>query len=167
MSSTATSSSSAAARPPLPWLYTPSLSVIGGGSEQAAIAQRVRELGLGDQVRRPGVLRGTAVGDVLRRHHVIVVPSRPEPAKALGLVAIEAIACGCVVVASRQGGLPEAAGGCGLLVPPKDPHCPCRSDALDPGRCIASCAAARKSAEHVRPVRPDAVLDSYEAALAP
>ena len=49
------------------------------------------------------------------------VPSRPEPPEALPLVPIEAIASGCVVIASRQGGLPESVGSCGLLVPPEDP----------------------------------------------
>jgi len=40
------------------------------------------------------------------------VPSRmPEP---FGIVVLEAIACGCVVVASRAGGLPDAVGKCGI-----------------------------------------------------
>ena len=47
----------------------------------------------------------------LNRHRILVVPSRyNEP---FGIVALEGIACGCVVVGSRGGGLKEAIGPCG------------------------------------------------------
>jgi glycosyltransferase involved in cell wall biosynthesis len=52
---------------------------------------------------------------LLNQHRILVVPSRwPEP---FGIVAVEAIACGCVVVGSVEGGLPEAIGPCGLTFP--------------------------------------------------
>jgi hypothetical protein len=44
-----------------------------------------------------------------------VVPSLCE--EGFGLVALEAIACGCAVVGSTAGGLPEAIGPCGLTYP--------------------------------------------------
>jgi glycosyltransferase involved in cell wall biosynthesis len=52
---------------------------------------------------------------------VLVVPSRRE---GLGLVALEAIARGRPVIASRVGGLPETVrdGVDGILVPPEDPR---------------------------------------------
>jgi glycosyltransferase involved in cell wall biosynthesis len=54
----------------------------------------------------------------LNRHRILVVPSRwPEP---FGIVALEAIACGCVVVGSAGGGLSEAIGPCGLTFPNGD-----------------------------------------------
>jgi glycosyltransferase involved in cell wall biosynthesis len=47
-----------------------------------------------------------------------VVPSRwREP---FGIVALEGIACGCVVVGSAEGGLAEAIGPCGLTFPNGD-----------------------------------------------
>lgn len=51
---------------------------------------------------------------------VVIVPSRQEP---FGIVAIEAMACGVPVIASRVGGLAETVldGETGFLVPPGDP----------------------------------------------
>jgi glycosyltransferase involved in cell wall biosynthesis len=52
---------------------------------------------------------------MLNRHRILVAPSRwQEP---FGLVALEGIASGCVVVASSGGGLTDAVGGCGLIFP--------------------------------------------------
>ena len=49
--------------------------------------------------------------EILNRHRVLVAPSLyNEP---FGIVALEGIACGCVVVGSAGGGLKEAIGPCG------------------------------------------------------
>lgn len=57
---------------------------------------------------------------VLSETDVLVVPSLwPEP---FGLTALEGMAAGAAVVASEVGGLPEAVGGAGILVPPGDAH---------------------------------------------
>ena len=49
---------------------------------------------------------------LLNRHRVIVVPSRwQEP---FGLVALEGLACGCVALVARCGGLPDAVGAAGV-----------------------------------------------------
>jgi starch synthase len=52
---------------------------------------------------------------------VFACPSLYEP---LGIVNLEAMACGTAVVGSRVGGVPEvvAEGAAGLLVPPGDPE---------------------------------------------
>jgi glycosyltransferase involved in cell wall biosynthesis len=42
-------------------------------------------------------------------------------AEGFGLPAVEAMACGCPVVASTEGSLPEVVGDAGLLVPAGDP----------------------------------------------
>ena len=41
-------------------------------------------------------------------------------AEPFGIVALEGIACGCAVVGTALGGLPEAIGPCGLTVPNAD-----------------------------------------------
>ncbi|MDJ0708316.1 MAG: glycosyltransferase, partial [Leptolyngbyaceae cyanobacterium MO_188.B28] len=49
------------------------------------------------------------------QHQIMVVPSLwAEP---FGVVALEGIACGCVVVGSEAGGLTEAIGPCGVTFP--------------------------------------------------
>lgn len=96
----------------------PNLTLVGDGPQRERIAQKAQELGVGDQVELTGVLQGVALAEVLNRHRVVVIPSRwHEP---FGLVALEGIACGCVVVGSGSGGLADAIGRCGLTYPNGD-----------------------------------------------
>jgi glycosyltransferase involved in cell wall biosynthesis len=90
----------------------PSLSIIGDGPEMPALKRRTAELDLSAQVEFRGVLR-EGRGREVARHKIMVVPSTWE--EPFGVVALEGIAAGCVVVASRSGGLPEAVGPCGVL----------------------------------------------------
>jgi len=89
----------------------PRLTVIGDGPEAPRLRQQARLLGLTDRVDFQGVLTGEALVEALNRHRILVAPSRyNEP---FGIVALEGIACGCVVVGSGGGGLAEAIGPCG------------------------------------------------------
>ena len=93
----------------------PSLSVVGGGPEETSLRALVSELNLTKQVEFVGPKQGEELARLLNRHQVMVVPSRwNEP---FGLVALEGIACGCAVVGSAGGGLPDAMGPCGLTFP--------------------------------------------------
>lgn len=95
----------------------PSFTVIGDGPEMPALKRLTCELGLSDQVDFLGtVLAGR--GRIVARHKIMVVPSIWE--EPFGVVALEGIAAGCAVVASRGGGLPEAVGHCGVLFPNGD-----------------------------------------------
>jgi glycosyltransferase involved in cell wall biosynthesis len=59
-----------------------------------------------------GSLRGEALAQELNRHEIMVVPSRwKEP---FGIVALEGMACGCKLVGSDGGGLPDAIGPGGI-----------------------------------------------------
>ena len=96
----------------------PSLSIIGGGPEEAALQQQVAKARLETQVRFLGKRTGAELVSELNRHRVLVVPSRwLEP---FGIVALEGLACGLVPVVSSGGGLPEATGSCGLSFPNGD-----------------------------------------------
>ncbi|HMK12794.1 MAG TPA: glycosyltransferase [Acidimicrobiales bacterium] len=94
------------------------LDVIGTGPErEALIAQRDR-IGLADVVAFVDPLPRPELHRRMAQAHAVVVPSRSE---GLGLVAVEALALGRPVIASRTGGLPEVVTpGAGLLVPPGD-----------------------------------------------
>jgi len=61
-----------------------------------------------------GVLHGDALSRTLARHRLMAMPSRWF--EGLPISAVEALACGCVVVGADSGGLPEAIGACGLVV---------------------------------------------------
>jgi glycogen(starch) synthase len=100
----------------------PELTVIGSGSEERRLRATAGELGIAQQVTFAGVRTGRELSELLNAHKIMVVPSLwNEP---FGVVALEGIACGCVVVGSEGGGLREAIGQCGVTFPNGD------SDAL-------------------------------------
>ena len=91
---------------------TPHLTIIGTGPEETLLRACVDRLGLERQVSFAGTLAGEELVTRLNHHQLLVTPSRwNEP---FGIVALEGIACGCLIVASSGGGLPEAVGPCGL-----------------------------------------------------
>jgi glycosyltransferase involved in cell wall biosynthesis len=91
------------------------LTIVGAGPEETALRQQVNKLGLEQQVEFSGAKRNEDLAKILNAHRIMVVPSRwREP---FGIVALEGIACGCVVVGSEDGGLPEAIGECGPTFP--------------------------------------------------
>jgi glycosyltransferase involved in cell wall biosynthesis len=94
------------------------LTVVGGGGEAEALRRQSLRLELANQVTFTGPLTGNELAVTLNRHHILVVPSVwSEP---FGIVALEGCACGCVVVGSTNGGLPEAIGPCGVTFPNGD-----------------------------------------------
>jgi glycosyltransferase involved in cell wall biosynthesis len=89
----------------------PTLTVVGDGPEEDRLRRTCDENGLSDRVVFAGRRTGIALVELINQHAVMVVPSRNE---GFGISALEGIACGCVVVASDAGGLPEAVGKCGI-----------------------------------------------------
>jgi starch synthase len=87
---------------------------------------------------------------VLTHATVFVCPSVYEP---LGIVNLEAMACGTAVVATRVGGIPEVVidGVTGLLVPPSDPNALAAAVndlVADPERARAMGEQGRSRVEH-------------------
>ena len=98
--------------------FCPRLTVVGAGAEKAQMEQLTRRLGLEGQVEFRGARTGVELADILNEHQILVVPSKYD--EPFGVVALEGIACGCAVIASGGGGLPEAIGPCGITFPNGD-----------------------------------------------
>ena len=100
---------------------------------------------------------------LLNRHEVMVVPSVfPE---SFGVVALEGIACGCVIVGTNGGGLAEAIGPCGLKVLNGGVHalaCALRHVLTSPSLRQRLRANARA---HLAPMRADRVAGAYLSLL--
>jgi glycogen synthase len=73
---------------------------------------------LGNLVSFVGRISDEKLKELLNAHRIMVVPTREG--EGFGVVALEGIACGCVVVGSTCGGLPEAIGQCGRTFPNGD-----------------------------------------------
>jgi glycogen(starch) synthase len=91
----------------------PTATFTGAGPEERPLRDKVVSLGLDAQVVFTGAKRREELARVMNAHRIMVVPSRIR--EGFGIVALEGIACGCVLAATDVGGLPEAAGDCGLL----------------------------------------------------
>jgi glycosyltransferase involved in cell wall biosynthesis len=139
----------------------PRLTIIGSGPEEMALRRQVESLQLQDQVDFAGSSSPEVTCRLLNAHQILVAPSRwVEP---FGLVALEGIACGCVVVASNAGGLPEAVGPCGLLFPSGN-----RSALTESLRALLTQPELRQklranAAAHLRQFEPATVAAKYLA----
>lgn len=94
------------------------LAIAGAGPERARLEQLARDLGIAERVRFLG-----AVHDMQAFYRSIDCLLHPPLTEAFGLVAIEAAAHGCPVVAAAIDGLPEAVadGATGRCVAPTLP----------------------------------------------
>jgi starch synthase len=130
------------------------LVLCAGQPDTPELAAEVTELVDGLRGSRSGViwipemLPKPAVIQLLTHATVFACPSVYEP---LGIVNLEAMACGTAVVGSRTGGIPEvvADGQTGLLVPPGEPEplaASLNTLLREPDRAAAMGQAGRKRA---------------------
>jgi glycogen synthase len=140
--------------------------VVGDGPRRRALEAAIRRHGLADNVRITGFRPHREIPAILRHADVFCLPSRYEE---LGSVLLEAMQAGLPIVASDVGGIPDALGAAGRLVPPADAAALAAAlDALlsDPSEATRLGRLAR---EHVRAWDWDRlapqVLDVYRLAL--
>ena len=97
------------------------LLVVGDGSLRATMEQQAAELCCADSITWVGRQPQEELAQWYGQMDIVLMPSRSE---GFGLTAIEAMANGCVMVASNVGGLPEVVrdGVCGLLHRTEDVH---------------------------------------------
>lgn len=136
------------------------LVMAGDGPDRHDAEHEARELGVAADVRFLGRL--DAVAPLLAATDLFLLPSQTE---SFGLAALEAMACGAPVLASRTGGLPEVLddGVEGILEPPGSVEAMARRaiallkdpDAHARMRAAAVARARRFSA--------DAIVPQYEA----
>ena len=94
--------------------------VIGDGPARQDLMRLAQELGIETEVQFTGSLPQLAVRDWMQRAQILVLPSLNE---GLGVVLLEALACGLPCVGSRVGGIPDViTPDVGLLVPPGHPN---------------------------------------------
>jgi glycogen synthase len=98
---------------------TPHVQVlfVGDGPGRASLERSIRRRGLGDRIHITGFRPHREVPAFLRHADVFCLPSRYEE---FGSVLLDAMQAKVPIVASNTGGIPDAVGPAGRLVPPGD-----------------------------------------------
>lgn len=118
--------------------------IVGEGPERPRLETLARELGIADRVRFAGSRPHCEMPPILRAADLVLVPSLME---ASSVAALEAMACGVPVAASRVGGLPEIVDDeVGALFEPADPE----SLAATVARLLADEQGLRRRGEAAR-----------------
>jgi glycogen(starch) synthase len=141
----------------------PRLIVAGSGPERKLLLDLIKRLRLQSSVTLVGEIAGVKLNSLMNAHRILVIPSRRG--ETFGVVALEGIACGCVVVGSSYGGLPEAIGKCGRIFPCGDPVALAKVLADLLRRPEGWNEFFIHAKEHLEIHRPAAVAESYSRVL--
>lgn len=135
------------------------LTVLGDGPYRNEIQSLIEANGLGDQINMMGVVVGKPLAELMNAHQLAVIPSVwSEP---FGLVALEAIACGCEVIGTDQGGLPEAIGPCGTVVPNGDTEALASAIRCTLTKPSPTSDKGTRKLEHLQRFQPSQVAQTY------
>lgn len=132
------------------------LALVGQGPLADALRRRIAAMDLSDHVVLPGAVPNDAVVRWMTAADLLAIPSTVEP---LGVVALEALACGRPVVATRVGGTAEVVGAAGTLVDPLDVGSIAAAiarvldDPPDEATCVAAAAAHAVDVQAARVAR--------------
>lgn len=96
------------------------LEIYGEGSQKDELIQLAKTLGIEDKVEFKGFIQNDKLPEIYNSFSVAVSVSNNE---SFGVVAVEAMACGCPVVTSDADGFTEVVkdGETGFIVPKQDP----------------------------------------------
>jgi colanic acid/amylovoran biosynthesis glycosyltransferase len=137
------------------------LTVVGGGRAEADARSQADRSGLGDRVSFVGPQPHSVVATAMADHDILLVPSRETDdgwTEGFGLVAAEALGRSMAVVASRTGGLIEAVGRDGVLVPPAAAHA-----MVDQIEVLIDETTPREVADRIVADRPPSTVDTIAA----
>ncbi len=136
------------------------LVMVGDGPDRHDAEHEARELGVAGDVRFLGRL--DTVAPLLAAADLFLLPSQTE---SFGLAALEAMACGSPVLASRTGGLPEVLtdGVEGILEPPGSVEAMARRAVALLKDPVAHAAMREAAIARAQTFSADAVVPQYEA----
>ncbi|WP_345752405.1 glycosyltransferase [Microbacterium rhizophilus] len=99
------------------------VEITGDGPDRTELVALAARLGIADRVSFLGFAEGAELAARYRRLDALAVPSVPTPGwlEQFCRVAVEAMASGVPVVASRTGAIPDVVADAGVLVEPGDP----------------------------------------------
>lgn len=139
-------------------------TIVGNGPESSSLAKLIQARELDGCVKLAGRVTGAVLARLLNQHRILVIPSLCK--EAFGIIALEGIACGCAILGSDLGGLPEAIGPCGITFPKGDAGALAArvKTLLDSPDTIEKLRAGAE--RHLAPHRPSSVAQRYLEALA-
>jgi glycosyltransferase involved in cell wall biosynthesis len=103
------------------------LTIVGHGPLENAIKRHIAELGLQDSIHIAGAVENTKLPAFYQTSQIVVFPSIVADSgdtEGFGLVMVEAMGCGCAVIASDLPAVHDSVvdGRTGLLAPQKNSH---------------------------------------------
>lgn len=91
------------------------LNLIGDSEERKDIEEFAKGTKYSSDIHFLGPKSPTDIVQILNQHKILAVSSTHPYYEAFGIVVLEGLACGCVVVGADGDGIEEALHGCGLL----------------------------------------------------